>query len=183
MLVPSLRGRIIALEIFFLSSWSSIQSRVLIAVKSTRFDEGHVIAWFIEQDGYNRHWPTSIHLDPSILDSSNDSHKHSLGIVSRHSLEIGSVPMCLDDLKSICYRAPLPDNELGEDQYSWCLDVLFKMERNNALSEGETLKLEHHIAKARTKMDTEEASYPDNLKALPGCHKPVDHTSLSIMAL
>lgn len=54
MLAPSLRGRIVALEIFFLSSWSSIQSQVMIAVKSTRFDEGHAIAWYVEQDGYNR---------------------------------------------------------------------------------------------------------------------------------
>lgn len=182
MLAPSLRGRIVALEIFFLSSWSSIQSQVMIAVKSTRFDEGHAIAWYVEQDGYNRYWPTRVHLDPSILDPPNDSHQ-SLGILSRHRLKIGSVPMCLDDLETICYQAPLPDSELGEDQSSWCLDVLFKMERNLALSEGETLKLEHQIAKTRTKVDMRNDLYPDDLKTIPGRYHQVDRTSLSIMAL
>lgn len=78
MLAPSLRGRIVALELFLLNSWSSIHSRAMIVIKSTRFDEGHVIAWFLEQDGCNRYWPTSVRLDPSLLESSDDTYPHSL---------------------------------------------------------------------------------------------------------
>lgn len=169
------------MEIIFLRPWSSIQSQIMIAVKSTRFDEGHVVAWFIEQDGYDRYWPTNVRMDPSVLDSTSDSELRSHGIISRQPLEIGHVPMCLDDLESICYHAPLPDSELGEDQYSWCLDVLFEMERNSALLKGQTLKLEHLIAKARAASET-DVLYRDNVKALPVSHKRVDSTSSSVGA-
>ena len=53
--------------------------------------------------------------------------------------------MCLDELELLCLRAPLPDLELGEDQCSWCLDVLLKLERLQCLAFGETLRLEQDL--------------------------------------
>ena len=36
----------------------------------------------------------------------------------------------------------MPDMELGEDHGSWCLDILFKLERLQALVKGQALQLE-----------------------------------------
>ena len=67
-------------------------------------------------------------------------------MIYRKSLDMGPKHMCLDELELICLRAPLPDLELGEDQCSWCLDVLLKLERLQCLAFGQTLHLEQDLA-------------------------------------
>lgn len=143
MLAPAPRGRIIALDLLSLSPYSPLSAQWMIAVKTTRFDDGHVLAWCIEQDGEGRSWPTKVRLNNSLLYSSNSGPAmHAMGIKHRWSLSLGPTPICLDDFETICLRAPMPDEELGEDHRSWCLDILFKLERLHGLVRGQALQLE-----------------------------------------
>lgn len=137
MLAPAHRGRIVAVEVLMLSLTSFDIKRLLIAVKTTRFDDGHFIAWCIEQNGTHSCWPTRVRLDPSLLRSDAGHTESGMRVIYRKSLDMGPKHMCLDELELICLRAPLPDLELGEDQCSWCLDVLLKLERLQCLAFGE----------------------------------------------
>lgn len=146
MLAPAPRGRIIALDVLVSTPNSPFPAQWMIVVKTTRFDDGHIIAWHIEQDGEGRCWPSKNRLDPSLLytDASERSMK-AMGIYQRWSFILGPKPMCLDDLESICLRSSMPDEELGEDHGSWCLDILFKLESLKALVTGQALQLESHL--------------------------------------
>lgn len=146
MLAPAHRGRIVAVEVLMLSLTSFDIRRLLIAVKTTRFDDGHFIAWCIEQNGTHSCWPTRVRLNPSLLRSDAGHTESGMRVIYRKSLDMGPKHMCLDELELICLRAPLPDLELGEDQCSWCLDVLLKLERLQSLAFGETLRLEQDLA-------------------------------------
>ncbi|WFD42945.1 hypothetical protein MPSI1_001596 [Malassezia psittaci] len=147
MLAPAPRGRIIAMELLSILPTSPLSAQWMIAVKTTRFDDGHVIAWHVQQDEGGRCWPTKVRLDPSLLYSSHSEEAmKAMGIAKRWSLALGSVPMCLDDLESICLRSSLPDAELGEDHGSWCLDILFKLERRQILVKDQALCLEAQVA-------------------------------------
>lgn len=149
MLAPAHRGRIIAVEVLLLSLASFNIKRLLIAVKTTRFDDGHFIAWCIEQSGTHSCWPTRVRLDPSLLHPNAGHTESGMSVVYRKSLDMGPKHLCLDELELICLRAPLPDRELGEDQYSWCLDVLLKLECLQCLGFGQTLHLEQDMAKSQ----------------------------------
>lgn len=143
MLAPAPRGRIIALDVLSILPNSPLSAQWMIAVKTTRFDDGHVIAWHIQQDDAGRCWPTKVRLDPSLLYADESSKSmHAMGIGYRWSLSLGPKPLCLDDLELICLRSSMPDMELGEDHGSWCLDILFKLERLQALVKGQALQLE-----------------------------------------
>ena len=146
MLAPAHRGRIVAVEVLVLCLTSFDIKRLLIAVKTTRFDDGHFIAWSIEQNGTHSCWPTRVRLDPSLLRSDAGHTESGMRVIYRKSLDMGPKHMCLDELELICLRAPLPDLELGEDQCSWCLDVLLKLERLQCLAFGETFRLEQDLA-------------------------------------
>lgn len=145
MLAPAPRGRILAIEVLVVTSFPQ-STQLLIVVKTTRFDDGHVMAWYIEQDGFDYCWPTRTRLDPSLLHA-DTKYSSSLGIMFRKSLVMAARHLCLDEFEMICLRAPLPDSELGEDQYSWCFDVLLTLERLQCLALGQTLALEEDICK------------------------------------
>ena len=157
------RGRIIALEVTLYSPKGTAEPHILIVVKSTRFDDGHLIGWHLENDGGHATWPAMIRLDPSMVSSSQGMNKNAnLGVRFTHSLRLGHAHMCLDDLEKICLRAPLPDFDLGEDQSSWCLDILYKMEQQDVVEKGQTLLLEAQLSKFRYESQSNEA---DVLKA------------------
>ena len=154
MLAPAPRGRILAIEVLIVTSFPQT-TQLLIVVKTTRFDDGHVMAWYIEQDGLDYCWPTRTRLDPSLLHT-DTKHNSSLGVMFRKSLVMAARHLCLDELEMICLRAPLPDSELGEDQYSWCFDVLLTLERLQCLAFGQTLALEEDICKLRLSLLNQE---------------------------
>lgn len=145
MLAVGPRGRIIALDVLSVLPSSPLTAQWMIAVKTTRFDDGHAIAWHVEQDYAGRCWPTKTRLDPSLYSNESIKSMKAMGIGSRWSLSLGPKPMCLDDLESICLRSPMPDEELGEDHGSWCLDILFKLERLQILAKGQALQLESYL--------------------------------------
>lgn len=133
------------MDILSLSSISPLSAEWMIVVKTTRFDDGHVIAWHIEQDAQGRCWPSKQRLDASLYSDTSAHMMQDMGIARRWSLALGNAAICLDEFESVCLRSPLPDKELGESHWTWCLDILIHLERRAALVDGQALNLESHM--------------------------------------
>lgn len=143
MYAPEPRGRVIALELLMFSSSSPLTSKWMIAVTTTRYDDGHISAWFVENHGNGSWWPTRARLDPSLLYNDPDNlGMLAMGLSRRWPMRLGSKSIRLDEIQSLCLRSPLPEPELGEDQSTWCLDILIKLEQRGALDAGQALQIE-----------------------------------------
>lgn len=174
---PTPRGRILALD-FLVFAEADLPTHTMIVATTTRFDDGHVTAWHIESDGSGLCWPASLSMNPSILHSpTSEDHLNAMGVKHRQPVCIGSVPICLDELENVCRRSPLPDMELGEDHSAWCLDVLFKLERMQAIAPGQTLALERCMGFHNSSPGSEAAIASSNASDYVTFQKPTEQFS------
>ncbi|WFD35028.1 hypothetical protein MCUN1_001874 [Malassezia cuniculi] len=140
---PEPRGRVIALDVLVFSPSSPLSSQWMIAVTTTRYDDGYISAWFVENHGNGCWWPTRARLDPSLLyNDFNNLGMLAMGLTHRWSMKLGASSIRLDELQALCLRSPLPEPELGEDHSTWCLDILIKLEQRDAIAAGQALQVE-----------------------------------------
>lgn len=146
MYAPEPRGRVIALDVLAFSPSSPLSSQFMIAVTTTRCDDGHVSAWFVENHGSGRWWPTHARLDPSLLyNDMNNPGMLAMGLTNRWTMTLGKESIRLDELQVLCLRSPLPEPELGEDHSTWCLDILVKLEQRGTIVPGQALQIERWL--------------------------------------
>lgn len=133
-------GRITAVDVLVFAACAPLQAQLLmIAAHSTGSDDGHPFAWYLEKDTDGRFWPVRTRLDPSLRMIDETTSKLS----KRWSMTLGGTPIYPDELQKICLRSALPEAGLGEDQTSWCLDILLVLELRDALVSGQALAVEN----------------------------------------
>lgn len=145
MYAPEPRGRVIALDVLAFSPSSPLSSQFMIAVTTTRCDDGHVSAWFVENHGSCRWWPAHARLDPSLLYDLDNPGMLAMGLTNRWTMTLGKKSIRLDELQVLCLHSPLPEPELGEDHSTWCLDILVKLEQRGAIVPGQALQIERWL--------------------------------------
>lgn len=147
------RGQVIAAHILLHGLTTETPLDVMLVARTTRYDDGHLVAWHIEVDSASsKSWPTRTRLDPScvvVKDGKWCLPNGSMGML--YPLAMGPRTVCLDDIDALCYRAALPDPELGEDGSTWCMDVLIKLEALQAVEKGQSLAAEEWISQQTRK--------------------------------
>lgn len=141
MFAPEPRGRIVALDVLVFEPMAPLPAQWMLVAKTTRFDDGHLNAWYVEQSHLGRWFPARSRLEPSLL-CKDQATLSAAGLSRRCPIALDCVPLRLDELQAVCLRSPLPDVELGEDERTWCLDVLVQLERRRVIVRGQALELE-----------------------------------------